>query len=100
VTNEKESKQMTGKIKESLWRLAPAAAAIAVAGCSAMPSFGRSAPTHIASSAAPNPPPRVQNCGIVSIGSPTKYVCNDKVYTSFELVDLQQDWDKDHGVER
>ena len=30
-----------------------------------------------------NPPPLVQNCGIVSISSPTKYACNGKTYTSF-----------------
>ena len=42
-------------------------------------------------------PPAVQNCGLVSIGSPSKFVCNGKVYTSFELARLRQDWAKAHG---
>jgi hypothetical protein len=33
----------------------------------------------------------------VSIGSPSKFVCNGKVYTSFELARLRQDWAKAHG---
>jgi hypothetical protein len=48
---------MTGKIKRSFWRFGLATASIAIAGCSAMPSFGRGAPTQIASASAPNPPP-------------------------------------------
>ncbi len=31
------------------------------------------------------PAPRVENCAIVSISSPTRYACNGKVYTSFQL---------------
>jgi hypothetical protein len=40
----------------------------------------------------------VQNCGIVSIGSPTKYACNGKTYTSFELLKLRLAWEKEHGA--
>jgi hypothetical protein len=36
-------------------------------------------------------PPRVENCGIVAVSSPTKYVCNGKVYTSFELTNLRRE---------
>ena len=42
-------------------------------------------------------PPAVQNCGLVSIGSPSKFVCDGKVYTSFELTRLREDWAKTHG---
>jgi hypothetical protein len=82
-------------------RVGLSAAALALAGCAAMPSFlgAKGAPAHQASGAS-GPPPRVQNCGIVSIGSPTKYVCNDKVYTSFDLASLREDWAKSHTVER
>jgi hypothetical protein len=41
--------------------------------------------------ASQSPPLRVENCGIVAVSSPTKYVCNGKVYTSFELTNLRQD---------
>ena len=34
--------------------------------------------------------PRVQDCGIVAIGSPTKYACHGKVYTSIQLSEMTQ----------
>jgi len=34
--------------------------------------------------------PRVQDCAIVGIGSPTKYACNGKVYTSIQLSQMTQ----------
>lgn len=85
-----------------LGRLGLAAAAIALAGCSAVPSFlgTGGTPVQQASAAQAGPPPRVQDCGIVTISSPTKYVCNDKVYTSFDLAKLRQDWEKSRKVER
>jgi len=42
-------------------------------------------------------PPAVQNCGRVSTGTPSKFVCDGKVYTSFELARLREDWAKTHG---
>ena len=33
--------------------------------------------------------PRVEDCGIVTISSPNRYVCNGKIYTSFELTKLR-----------
>ena len=42
------------------------------------------------STASGNPnDPRVENCGVVSISSPSKYVCDGKVYTTFELAKLR-----------
>ena len=36
-----------------------------------------------------NPPsagtPYVQNCGVLNTGTPSRFVCNGKVYTSFQL---------------
>src|SRR5262249_13012767 len=40
------------------------------------------------------PPPRVQDCGLISSGSPTKYVCNGKVYTTFDLFRMRIAWEK------
>jgi hypothetical protein len=31
------------------------------------------------------PPPKVEDCAVISVGSPMKYECNGKQYTSFEL---------------
>jgi len=64
-------------------------------GCSSMQYFrGGTSPQRLA--AGDNPPPMVQNCGIVSIGSPTKYACNGKTYTSFDLLKLRLAWEKEH----
>ena len=69
---------------------ASALMALGVAGCaSVMGDPG--------SQQAANSPPRVQNCGIVGISSPSKYVCDGKVYTSFELAKLRLEWEKSHG---
>jgi hypothetical protein len=35
--------------------------------------------------------PRVQDCGIVGISSPSKYVCGGKVYTSFQLAKAREE---------
>jgi hypothetical protein len=34
--------------------------------------------------------PKVQDCGIVTISSPSKYVCNGKIYTAFQLQHLRE----------
>jgi hypothetical protein len=82
--------------KREFLRRSLAVATIALAGCAAMqPRSGDSSYQQVA--AADRPPPMVQNCGLVSIGSPTKYACDGKVYTSFDLLKLRQDWEKSHG---
>jgi hypothetical protein len=35
-------------------------------------------------------PPRVENCGIIAISTPTQYQCNGKKYTTVELADIRQ----------
>ncbi len=57
-----------------------------LAGCSATASL---AGAGASARRDPPAPPRVQDCGIVTVGSPTKYVCNGKVYTTFELAKLR-----------
>jgi len=45
----------------------------------------------------PNPPasaasgPLVQNCGVIQTGTPSRFVCNGKVYTSYQLAKLRED---------
>ena len=35
--------------------------------------------------------PLVQNCGVIQAGTPSRFVCNGKVYTSFQLAKLRED---------
>ena len=35
-------------------------------------------------------PPRVENCGIIAISTPSQYECNGKKYTTVELADIRQ----------
>jgi hypothetical protein len=42
--------------------------------------------------------PRVQDCVIMNVSSPTKYVCNGKTYTSFQLAKLRMDEDKKYAT--
>ncbi len=59
-----------------------AAAMFFTTGCAAVTPLGK-----LQTSA--TDPPRVQNCGIVAISSPSKFACNGKVYTSFQLAELR-----------
>jgi hypothetical protein len=58
---------------------------LGLSGCSMTPSF-------VTQPLSKGAPPLVQNCAIVSISSPTRYACNGKVYTSFELAKLREEW--------
>lgn len=71
-------------------------AMIALAGCAWMQNPGGGASSQQVSKTE-SPPPMVQDCGIVTIGSPTKYACHGKTYTSFDLAKLRLDWEKNHG---
>jgi hypothetical protein len=64
-----------------------AALALAIGGCASMqdPPSSRAGNAQVA-----NPVPLVQNCTLVGVGSPTKYACNGKVYTSFKLAQMRE----------
>ncbi|MGH7933691.1 MAG: hypothetical protein ACREQN_11080 [Candidatus Binataceae bacterium] len=62
-----------------------------LAGCTLSSSMAN--PFLSAASNNPNDP-RVENCGVVSISSPSKYVCNGKVYTTFQLAKLRENQGK------
>ena len=42
--------------------------------------------------------PRVEDCAIVGISSPSKYACNGKVYTSFQLAKMRMDEEKKYAA--
>ncbi|HKN00292.1 MAG TPA: hypothetical protein VJX23_07220 [Candidatus Binataceae bacterium] len=68
--------------------------AAALTGCST--SGGGSFPPSNATAAASGkplaPPPDVNDCVLISTGSPSKYVCYGKTYTTFELAKLRADY--------
>ncbi len=79
-------------IRRRLHKLAliPTLSAIAFCGCAGIPLLG----------GAESYRPQVQNCGVVGIGSPSKYVCDaradqsyfsteGKTYTTFELAKIR-----------
>jgi hypothetical protein len=47
-------------------------------------------PSSATPEAAATPIPYVENCAVVSIGSPSKFACNGKVYTAFELAKIRE----------
>lgn len=81
------------------WRLMLASAVMtaSVAGCAAIHSTVTPAwtPGQTAGTARV---PRVEDCAIVGISSPTKYACNGKVYTSFQLAKLRTDEEKKYAA--
>jgi hypothetical protein len=68
--------------------IASCAFAFTLIGCAAAPSSITSAASNGTANA---PPPDVHDCTLISIGSPSKYACGDKTYTSFELTKMQHD---------
>jgi hypothetical protein len=77
-------------------RVGIATVMIAVSGCSWMQHPGRGAQSQQMADA-DVPPPFVQDCAIVSISSPSKFACNGKTYTTFDLLKLRLAWEKSHG---
>ena len=71
-------------------RLTAVMAAALACGCAAM-SPTPPAQNGGTAQAAPTPIPLVQNCGVLSTGTPSRFVCDGKVYTSFQLARLRED---------
>ena len=61
--------------------------AVAVAGCATTTHPVANAVTP---AGVPIPIPYVENCAVVSIGSPSKFACNGKVYTAPELARIRE----------
>ena len=69
----------------------------AIALCTAMAALGAGC-AEVAPATAPASgttaqagQPHIWDCGLVSTGSPSKYVCNGKVYTAFQLAKIRLD---------
>ncbi len=58
-----------------------------IVGCSTLPGWTYASGPH----AAPTSIPYVQNCAVLNTGSPSKFACNGKTYTSFQLAKIRED---------
>ncbi len=61
---------------------------VATAGCATITQMTSSGATTKGATASV---PYVENCVEVSVGSPSKFVCNGKSYTSFQLAKIRED---------
>ncbi len=78
------------------WRLILLSAAVIVAGAGCANTIQSTVspawtPTQTAGT---TQIPRVEDCAIVGISTPTKYACGGKVYTSYQLAKLRMDEEK------
>jgi len=80
------------------WRLMLVSAAMiaSTAGCASIQSTVTPAWTP-SQTAGTKQVPRVEDCAIVAISSPTKYACNGKVYTSFQLAKARMEEEKKYA---
>jgi hypothetical protein len=76
------------RIRRLLSAAAISAAIGACAGCASMPTMATPA---TGAQGAQASPPHIWDCGLVSSGSPSKYVCDGKVYTTFQLAKIRAD---------
>ncbi len=64
----------------------------ALSGCATVSSLsGRSQAPGETTQVAAKPIPRAQNCGVLDAGTPTRFVCDGKVYTSYQLAKLREE---------
>ena len=45
------------------------------------------------------PSPKVEDCALTNVGSPQKFVCKGKPYTSFDLARMRTDCERKHGAQ-
>jgi hypothetical protein len=93
---------MGSKMNSQFLRMSIAAGAIAVAlaGCSSSSHSGGFPPpgAPMVNGKPTGPPPKVADCAITNSGSPSKYVCNGKSYTSFQLNKMRMDYQKQQAA--
>jgi hypothetical protein len=72
------------------WRLIFASAVMiaSVAGCSTTPPW---------STRAAGQPAPVQDCTVFNISTPTRYACNGKVFTSYQLAKVREEETKKYN---
>jgi hypothetical protein len=87
---------MDGKRRVAAW--APILGLIAgamFAGCSEVTTPAPAVhPVTAQAQAAATPIPDVHDCAMLSVGSPSKFQCDGKTYTSFQLAKMRMDAEK------
>ncbi len=73
-----------------LARLTTIMLAALACGCAAM-SPAPPAQSGANAQAAAKPIPRVEDCAVLNTGTPSRFACNGKVYTSYQLAKLRED---------
>ncbi len=93
-----------GKAAPAGWRkggLALAAvAALMLAGSAAWAGNSSTSAGRGTDGAKDDPPPRVQDCAIVTLSTPVLYACRGKTYTEYELSYLRQQYEQRHQSAR
>ena len=79
------------EIKYFLMSIRFASSLILLAGCAAASPESSSGSAANASQAIHTRIPRVADCGVLNTGSPSRFVCDGKVYTSFQLAKLREE---------
>jgi hypothetical protein len=87
VKHEKSHKKMS-KIQRNC-HLFPDDSAVVRASDRLLPSAKTPAPARFRS--LPSPLPRVSDCAVIQTGTPSRFACNGKVYTSYQLAKLRED---------
>jgi hypothetical protein len=73
-------------------RAVAALCALAISGCAGSGLMWPTSPPPAPASTAADPPAaRVQDCINIGSGTPSKYVCHGKTYTSHELRKMRED---------
>jgi hypothetical protein len=92
---------MGSKMNSQFLRMSVAAGVIvlALAGCSSNSSGNFPPPGAAMTNGKPTgPPPKIADCALTNSGSPTKYVCNGKTYTTFQLNKMRMDYEKQQAA--
>ncbi len=81
------------RIKQRLASAVIGGALVTLGGCASFTSLstGNWRTGGTTSQASAQPVPRVQDCGVLQTGTPSRFVCNGKVYTSFQLATFRED---------
>jgi hypothetical protein len=87
------------KLNKLLAARALAIGLVALSGCATISSLSQtSQPPGGATQVASKPIPRVQNCGVLDAGTPSRFICNGRVYTSYQLAKLREDEARKYAV--
>jgi hypothetical protein len=88
------------RIKQIFLSRAMLSALVILAGCArtTAPSVVEQAGSSVGTVA--KSVPRVQDCGVLDAGTPSRFVCSGRVYTSYQLAKLREDEARKYGSKK